>query len=152
MKKNLRIIIGVIAAGLLILQFFKPAKDNPPVDPKLDLITVNNPPENVRVMLKTSCYDCHSHETVYPWYFGFAPVAFRLNDHITEGREEMNFSEWEKYPAKDRQKYVRRAVRFIEQDKMPLWDYKLIHTESKLTDEQKKELTDWFKNLKITEK
>ena len=81
-KKYLSIIIGVIAVGLLILQFLKPGKDNPPVDPKLDLITTYKAPENIRVMLKNSCYDCHSHETVYPWYFDIAPVAFRLNNHI----------------------------------------------------------------------
>ena len=140
--------LKVLLAAFIILQFFRIDKTNPPVDKNSDFLTLKKTPENVATLVKSACYDCHSNETVYPWYAKVQPFGWFLKDHIDEGRRELNFSTFASYEPRRQAKKLDEAAEQIENGGMPLESYTLIHKEAKLTAEQKKLLTDYFNTVK----
>ena len=94
MKKIIKPIAWVLLAALVVIQFFKPERNLSSIKgPAANDISKLYPvPQEVASILKTSCYDCHSNNTHYPWYSNFQPVAWWLDDHIKEGKKEINFS------------------------------------------------------------
>ena len=101
-------------------------------------------------MLKTSCYDCHSSESKYPWYSNVAPVSWWVKDHINEGREELNFSEWGTFSDKRKAKKIHEVLEEVEEGEMPMTPYLIIHTDAKLSPEQTENFMSWFKKLGAT--
>lgn len=142
MKK--KIALGFIAL-LVIIQFFRIDKTNPAIVQENDFISVTNPPENIKQLLKTSCYDCHSNESTYPWYTNIAPVSWWVKQHINEAREELNFSEWGTFTEKRKKHKLEEVYEEVEEGEMPLKSYLIVHSDAKLTTEQKNELVAWFK-------
>ena len=136
--------LGVITL-LVIIQFFRIDKTNPAVLQKNDFISITNPPENIKQLLKTSCYDCHSNESTYPWYTNVAPISWWVKQHINEAREELNFSEWGAFTEKRKKHKLEECFEMVEEGEMPLKSYLIVHDEAKLTTEQKNELVVWFK-------
>lgn len=131
----------VVLFGLL--QFTNPARTNPPVQPGRELGATNAPPAQITTLLRAACYDCHSHETVWPWYSRIAPVSWYIVDHIKDGRRRLNFSEWphdDPRKARSRMQNIRDE---IESGSMPLKSYTLIHRSSALTSEQREQLLKW---------
>jgi hypothetical protein len=82
---------------------------------------------DVSTILETSCFDCHSFQTQYPWYAKVAPSSWFLARHITEGREELNFSEWESYSMRKKISMLEAINTEVESGKMPLKSYLLLH-------------------------
>jgi hypothetical protein len=145
MKKNKIINVLIVLAVIFIaIQFIRPSTDNPPVDPAKDFVNIEKAPENIRVMLKNSCYDCHTFETVYPWYNMVSPVSWYLKKHINEGRKDFNLSTWADFPVNRKSRRLKGAAGMVRNGKMPLWDYKLFHPASHLDEQQKEELASWF--------
>ena len=83
-----------LLAALVVMQFFRIDKSAPEVVQGDDFIALMQPSEEVEALLKSACYDCHSNQTVYPWYANVAPVSWWLQHHVDEGREHLNFSVW----------------------------------------------------------
>ena len=153
MKKILKLftlkrIAAVLLAALLIMQFFRIEKDNPASNPDDDFIAMMNPPVEIANMLKISCYDCHSHETVYPWYTNLAPFSWWIKEHINHAREELNFSTWGTYDASRADHKLEEGVEKVESAEMPLPSYLIIHSESKLSDAQRERLANYFQSLR----
>ncbi|MEP2026185.1 heme-binding domain-containing protein, partial [Reichenbachiella sp.] len=98
-------------------------------------------------IIKTSCYDCHSYHTKYPWYTNVAPLSWWIGDHIEEGREHFNLSEWGAYSEKKALHKLEEFYEEVEEGEMPLTSYTLIHGEASLSDEQVKKLVTWVKSL-----
>ncbi|MDA0193761.1 MAG: heme-binding domain-containing protein [Bacteroidetes bacterium] len=143
MKK--KIVIGTVAL-FLFLQIFQIDKINLPIDSSKDFIEITNPPDQIRDILKTACYDCHSHETKYPWYSNIAPVSWWVKDHINDAREELNFSEWGTYDLKKSNHKLDEMAEEVEEEGMPLTSYTLAHSEARLTGGQRKALVSWAKS------
>lgn len=139
-----KIAIGFIAL-LVIIQFIRIDKTNPEVVMENDFIVQTNPPEHIQTILKTSCYDCHSNESTYPWYTNVAPISWWVKKHINEAREELNFSEWGTFSTKRQKHKLEEGAEMVEEGEMPLPSYIIAHSEAKLTTEQKNELVAWFK-------
>jgi len=116
--------------------------------PKTDFMVVNNVPTEVERIITTSCYDCHSNNTEYPWYNRVQPVAWFLEGHIKEGKEELNFNEWDTYSSRRKNSKLKSIISQIEDDEMPLSSYTIIHREAKLSKEEKKIVFEWVSNLK----
>src|SRR5580700_6636669 len=101
--------VGRIALlATVTLQFTNPAHLNPPVQPGCDVLASNAPPAAVTALLKNACYNCHSDETVWPWYSFIAPVSWSVVGHVNEGRKAMNFSQWPHDDASRARKRWRR--------------------------------------------
>lgn len=144
MKK--KIIIGLVVA-LVLIQLIRVDKTNPPIDLSKDFITLTKPPKEIVSVLKNSCYDCHSNETTYPWYFEVAPISWWAKDHVNDGRKHLNFSIWGDY-RKERQAHkLDEMYGEVEEDEMPMSSYILVHKEAKLTSLQKTALLEWLKGL-----
>lgn len=146
-KKIIRYILIALVAFLIIAQFFPIDKINPTSDPAVDFLTIQQPPENIALMLKDACYDCHSNQTKYPWYTNVAPFSWWIKGHIDHGREHLNFSEWGNYSAKKAKHKLEECHEFVEETKMPLMSYWIAHPEAKLSTEQRAAMVSWFKEL-----
>lgn len=142
-----KIVLAVIAL-LVIIQFFRIDKSVPESNPQDDILVVENVPHEIGVILKTSCYDCHSNATRYPWYSNMAPVSWWLKQHVNEGREELNFSEWGTYSEKRKDHKLEEVDELVEKGEMPLPSYLWVHGDAKLSEKQRKQLMNWAKSLR----
>ncbi|RLD46581.1 MAG: cytochrome C [Bacteroidetes bacterium] len=137
-------IFGLIIVFLLVLiQFVPTGLPDTIAENENDLLYNNQIPEQVAVILKTSCYDCHSNETNYPWYSYVAPVSWLVGKDIREGREELNFSEWESLSKIDKAKHLDNIIDEVSDGDMPMNIYTIIHTDAKLSSEEIEQLANW---------
>ncbi|MEI6410062.1 MAG: heme-binding domain-containing protein [Bacteroidota bacterium] len=149
MKKYVKnILIGLLVI-LVIIQFIKPAK-NQSNDQTHHISTKYPVPENVEAILKVACYDCHSNNTVYPWYANFQPVAWWLADHINEGKRELNFSTFTTRKIAVQNHKLDEIIKNVKEGEMPLNSYTWIHSDARLTDEQRGIITNWAQSLMDT--
>lgn len=141
-----------IGLGILVLlvaiQFFRIGTTNPPADPAADFMTLSKPPADIALLLKESCYDCHSHTTTYPWYTHVAPVSWWINHHIKDGRRHLNFSDWAAYNERKADHKLEECVEMVEEGEMPMTSYTLLHPKGKLSKEQQAKLVAWFNSLR----
>jgi hypothetical protein len=142
MKKKLKWIgVGLVVA-FAVLQLGNPSRTNPPV--VNDWTTTSTPTPHVAAMLRAACYDCHSNETKWPWYSHIAPVSWLIANDVKEGRENLNLSDW---PKNDPERTARRIENMSEKigyAEMPPGKYTAIHKDARLTDGERKELSDWL--------
>ena len=142
-----KIFIG-LALLFVVIQFFRIDKTNPPVDPALDIVNVVKAPVVVSEMLKTSCYDCHSNESIYPWYTNIAPVSWWIKKHINEGRDELNFSEWGNYSARRKDHKLDEIIELVEEEEMPLKSYLIAHGDANISTEQRAKIIEWAETVR----
>ncbi len=138
-------IFYLLVLAFIIIQFFHPQKNNDSSAGALtnDISKVLPVPDKVQTILKTSCYDCHSNNTRYPWYAAIQPVAWWLNNHIEEGKKEINFNEFASYTLRRQYKKLEEIIKQVKEDEMPLGSYTLIHRDAALSKDQKLALTSW---------
>jgi len=143
-KKTIWITLLVIFIVVQLIPSGRPEviKDNPN-----DLLLNNQVPTAVENMLRTACYDCHSNESIYPWYAYIAPVSFLVNRDIRVGREELNFSDWEAFNKVEKAKLLDGIIEAVEAEEMPMAIYPPLHPEAKLSTEDRKVLTDWAESF-----
>jgi len=148
LKKILKRTFQILLLIFIIIQFIRPAKNKSDVISGNDISKIYTVPENVQVILKSSCYDCHSHNTVYPWYANIQPVAWWLNDHVQEGKKELNFSEFAAYRIGRQYKKLDEINKEVKEDEMPLNNYLWLHKNAKLDNQQKLTLTNWVISIR----
>ena len=148
MRKIVKIIVLVLLVGLVGIQFFPTSLNQSDTIPKTDFMVVNNVPKQVESIIKTSCYDCHSNNTAYPWYNKVQPIAWILEDHVEHGKEELNFNEWADYSRRRKDSKLKSIISQIQDGEMPLSSYTIIHRDAKLSGSDKKAVLDWMSKLK----
>ena len=146
MKRNIAIVVIII---LVVIQFIHPKKNVSTEILPSDITKATTVPNDVLEVLKMACYDCHSNNTIYPWYNNIQPVAFWLNKHVNNGKMKLNFSEFGEYTAERKAKKIREIVHEIEEGDMPLKSYTLIHRNTILSNAQKELVINWAKNAKF---
>ena len=139
-------ILFALVIVLVLIQFIRPER-NLSDDQTYNISTKYVVTDEVKDILKVACNDCHSNKTAYPWYANIQPVAFWLNHHVEEGKEELNFSTFTKLPIAVQNHKLKETVEQIEKGEMPLpsYTYLGLHKEAHLTEAQKKVLIDWAK-------
>lgn len=142
------LLIGLII--FLLMQLYQPAR-NIGFEQNItgNFTKVYNVPKNVEAILRTSCYDCHSNNTNYPWYSNIQPARFFMESHIKEGKENLNFNEWGNYSSRKQNTKLDRIAKQIKSDEMPLASYTLIHENSMLTTAQKTEVINWINKIQV---
>ena len=148
MKKALKIIGIILLVALVVLQFFPTERNISTTVPETDFMLVNDVPDQIKNKLQVSCYDCHSNNTAYPWYNKVQPVAWFLEDHVKEGKAELNFNEWDSLSNRRKASKLKSMISQIENDEMPLDSYTLIHREASFSEAEKQELIQWVERLK----
>ncbi|MFC4691348.1 heme-binding domain-containing protein [Dokdonia genika] len=146
--KFLKIIAWLALVALVVIQFFPIILNESNYVPQSDFMVENQVPATIKNRLQVSCYDCHSNNTDYPWYSKIQPAAWFLEDHIQEGKDELNFNEWATYSDRRKNSKLRSIISQIEEDKMPLDSYTLIHKDAILSDEDKRMIIDYMTALK----
>lgn len=141
MLKKIFLVLGLLFVGI---QFVRPAK-NLSAAPNPNELTSRHPtPPEVKQLLSTACYDCHSNNTRYPWYAEIQPLGWWLASHVRDGKAELNFSEFGTYDRKKAARRLEMSIDEIDGKKMPLPSYLLTHPDARLSDAQIKLLSDWF--------
>ncbi|MFC3878640.1 heme-binding domain-containing protein [Algoriphagus namhaensis] len=141
-----KITIGLIVV-LVLIQFI-PYEKNTSNDQTFDISTSYEVPENVQAIFKNACNDCHTNNTVYPWYSNIEPIGYWLNDHIVDGKRHLNFSEFTKLPLAVQNHKLEETIEMVENGEMPLDDYTNfgLHPEANLSAEQRELIIDWAKD------
>lgn len=147
MKKKILWFLLFVIVGI---QFIRPGRNE-----SGGIVTANDITQQYRIpapisnMLKRSCNDCHSNNTHYPWYTHIQPVGWWMQEHVEDGKRNLNFSEFGTYKPKDQDHAMEEIVEVIEKNEMPLNSYLWIHGEAKLSEEDKTALIDWAKKLRV---
>ncbi|MHB1193476.1 MAG: heme-binding domain-containing protein [Longimicrobiales bacterium] len=129
-----------VAVALVGSQFIPVDTSNPPADGAMAIRA-----GEAGQILKAACMDCHSHETVWPWYARVAPAKFLLANHVREGRENLNFSTWGAETPERQDHKLEEVVEVVEAGEMPEGSYRWLHPEARLTDAQRQMLVEWAK-------
>lgn len=137
MRKVLLGVIGLVVAALIgfgLLQLVPYGRNhtNPPVviEPTWDSA-------QTRALAARACFDCHSNETTWPWYSNVAPVSWLIQRDVDEGRQRLNFSEWNR-PQRERQ----RLAGIVQEGEMPPWYYVILHPTANLSNAETQQLAD----------
>ncbi len=138
-------VIAVLVIVFVGIQLIPVPMNNPPVEEEIAVSS------EVKAILKRACYDCHSHETVWPWYSRVAPASWLLAWDVHEGREELNFSTWNRYGPKKRAKIVKEIWEEVQEGEMPPWFYLPLHPEARLSDQEHSVLHAWSATVPLVQ-
>ncbi|WP_418509437.1 heme-binding domain-containing protein [Corallibacter sp.] len=146
--KTVKIILLILLVAFVGIQFIPTERNQTDIVPATDFLLVNNVPNNIKNKLQVSCYDCHSNNTKYPWYNKIQPVAWFLEEHVKNGKAELNFSEWGSLSSRRKASKLRSIIKQIESKEMPLDSYTLIHKDAKFSNEETNEIINFITQLK----
>jgi hypothetical protein len=133
----LRLAAALLLVAVAVAQAVPVERSNPPVVADLPA------PPDVHALLQRACYDCHSHETRWPWYSGVAPASWLVAEHVREGRAELNFSRWS--PAPERASDVlAEGAELVAEGEMPPASYVALHPEARLAPDDQSRLVAWL--------
>lgn len=154
----IRNVLTILFLVLVGIQFIQPSKDNQYADMRFDVGKVVHVPDSVERLLRRSCYDCHSNYTDYPWYSNIQPGGWLMDHDIKEGKSHLNFQEFALLEPRGnfatKQAYQRHLLEevseIVRSGEMPLKPYLWLHEEARLTEAERKTISDWARNA-ITE-
>lgn len=135
--KDLRNILIVIAAILLLMQLVRVDRTNPPVQSDISA------EPDIQPILQKSCYNCHSNVTVWPWYSRIAPASWLIVSKVHDGRHHLNFSEWNTYDVKMQYRKLEDIAEEVIEKEMPPWYYTMIRGEANLTPTDRGQIWAW---------
>ena len=139
MLRTSNLLLAVVALVFGALQLVPLDRDNPPIESDLSA------PDAVKAILERSCYDCHSHETRWPWYGYVAPATFLVAYDVHEARDKMNFSTWRAYRPDERAEMVDDAFDEIDEGNMPPWYYLIMHPSARLSEADRELFASWVR-------
>ena len=150
MKKIILILLLIIFVGA---QFFQPEKNEGERNIESDLFQASMVNDPIKVLFTASCYDCHSNNTNYPWYSKVSPISWYLYDHVKDGKEALNFSEWGTYTNNEKISQLVDIGETVSDGEMPLKSFLIIHKEAKLSEEEIQKIVNWTEQegMKIME-
>jgi len=149
-KRILKKVLLVIAIVLVIAQFFGPEKNEGDITSVDAFLAETQPPEDVKVILKNACFDCHSDHTRYPWYNTITPVNYWMADHVRHGKGDFNVSKWSDYSLKKKDHKLEELIEEVEEKEMPLPSYTWTHGDANLSPEQIEAVVTWAKTVRTT--
>lgn len=148
-KKLIKNALLAILIVFLLAQFFGPQINDGDLASVEGFFADTNPPEDVKLILKNACLDCHSNHTRYPWYNTITPVNYWLADHIRHGKGDFNVSKWNDYSDKKKDHKLEELAEEVQGRHMPLPSYTWTHSDAKLTDAQIEAVTAWVQIARL---
>ena len=136
--KIVKYILGGLLFIFLVIQVKQPDRTNPPE------IADSTIPDEVKVILKAKCYDCHSNESEWPWYSYIAPVSWWVADHVHEGRREVNYSNWDNYDEDRKEDKIEETFDEMLDRFMPLKSYLITHPDAEVTEDDVDVIDMWL--------
>lgn len=144
----LKKILVFLLVVLVIIQFFRPKKNTSTTTPAHNISVVYSTPDSVKQLLQVGCYDCHSNNTRYPWYAEIQPVAWWLDNHIRDGKKELNFDEFSTFSPRRQYNKLKKTIDLVKKDEMPLSSYTWIHKDAIFNENQKQILVNWAQDIR----
>ena len=142
--KTLKLIVALASAALIIGQVGTERWASR--EPKVMGLPMSLNVEPWQVVVR-ACGNCHSNHTDWPWYSRVPPVSWWIAQHVREGRERFNFSEWDTYSQSQRQDKLESMCGLILTGRMPPWQYTAMHPEARLTEKDKKAVCAWVEEV-----
>jgi len=137
MAKKIRLACLAFLILCATIQLIPIDRSNPPVTAEISA------PNEVMKIFRRACYNCHSNNTVWPWYSRIAPVSWLVASDTWEGREQLNLSTWGELSVKSQRKLRKEIREEVEDGEMPPWIYLLSHAEAELTDADVALIRNW---------
>lgn len=134
--------------ALILIQFIEPVRNESSASQPDDIFSRYAASDTIRAMINTSCYDCHSNNSEYPWYAEIQPLAWWLNYHIKEGKDELNFSDFAAFNRRFKSHKLDEIMELVDKKEMPLKSYLITHSEARLSEKDRKEIIKWAGELK----
>ncbi len=131
---------------LIVIQFFRPEKNVSTASSPNAIANHYTVPAEVKEILQTSCFDCHSNNTKYPWYAEVQPFSWFLANHVKEGKENLNFDEFATYSSEDQLDYFEDIEEVITEKEMPLKSYTFRHRDAIMTEAKTALIIQWLKD------
>ncbi len=147
MKLYKKILLALLILFITI-QFIQPAHNISGQVLPTDITKTVNVPDNVLNIFKNACYDCHSNNTRYPWYVYIQPMGWMMSNHISNGKKDLNFSEFESYSTRRQESKLKSIASQVKDGEMPISSYTIMHTDARLSKEQKELIIDWATSTK----
>lgn len=144
-EKKIFLVLIIILIGI---QFIRPVRNQSEQVLSTDITKTFTVPDTILNILKTSCYDCHSNNTNYPFYTNIQPIGWMMDRHIKNGKDKLNFSEFGGYTQRRQISKLSSIISQIEDDNMPLSSYTIMHKDAILTKENKALIMDWLNKTK----
>lgn len=145
---NIYIKLGVaVMVCLLLSQFFQPEDNSGDYESVKSFLVETNVNSNIESILKKACFDCHTDKTVYPWYGKITPINYLISHHVKEGKEHINFSNWNNYSLDKKEHKMEELYEEVEEKHMPLKSYKTFHSDAKLSSNEIDDLIHWAKKV-----
>ena len=136
-------ILPAVLVVFIAIQFIQPAHNSSVQELTTDITKTIRVPDTVLNIFKKACYDCHSNNTRYPWYVYIQPTGWIMARHIRNGKDNLNFSDFGSYSQRKQANKLRAIETSIKEGSMPLPAYTIMHSDAKLSAEDKKLITDW---------
>lgn len=136
-------LLGGLSIILLGIQFVPNELPTVETTNSGDIISSGIVNDDIAALLKTSCYSCHSNETVYPWYSYVAPSSWLVAKDVREGREQLNFSTWQDYDMMEKLEKLDDIAIEVGEGTMPMGIYTLMHPSASLDDVQREKIVAW---------
>ena len=136
-------VLLALAVIFVLMQLYRPSRENPPVDQTKTIEHAMSIPPNVQTTLSRACNDCHSSETAWPWYSNVAPVSWMLTDHVNEGRAELNFSNWATFSPRKKRHKLEEICEQVNKKEMPVTSYLWMHPDARLSPQERNAICDW---------
>ena len=138
----------ILLIALIVIQFIHPRRNESKAAQPNYIGSRFNIPSDVKTILEKACNDCHSNNTRYPWYSKLQPVDWWMDDHVKDGKKELNLDEYTHRSLRFQYHKLEEIADEVKEGKMPLDSYTWIHKDAKLTEAEKKTLIDWADGLR----
>lgn len=148
---RIQIVILVLIVLLIVIQFIRPERNIENNPSRNDIFHKTGHPIEISASVQSACYDCHSNRTAYPWYASVAPVSWFIANHVNEGKEHLNFSNWKLLDKAQQQHALEEIVEVLEKQEMPLKPYQWLHSEAKMTTERSSQIISWAKEMQLSQ-
>ena len=148
MLKKILLLLLVVFTVMQLIQIDVSVPED--AQTKTDFLAKYNAPDDISLLVKDGCYDCHSYHTEYKWYMHIAPISWLTKGHVEDGRKHLNFSDWDAYDFRKKVHKLEECYEEIEEFKMPIPGYVTMHEEADFTEAQRSKLVAWFKEMEAT--
>ncbi len=136
MKRIIMIIVVGLVALFLFIQLIPYGRQH--TNPSVVAEPIWDSPQT-RALAVRACFDCHSNDTIWPWYSNIAPVSWMVQQDVNEGRQHLNFSEWGR-----REQEADDISELIDNGEMPPLQFLILHPDARLTASEKQQLKQGF--------
>ena len=142
--------LGILAI-VFVMQFIRPPRNLAEGISENDISKMYGMPQAIHTIFVQKCYDCHSHNTIYPWYTNVQPVGWWMYRHIQEGREHLDFSVFKTYNDKKAAHKLEEIIEMIREKEMPLKSYLIGHPDARVTANEELAINNWIQSLGVVE-